>query len=131
MSLNKSLGLLWLAGSDGTSGPSQATVDALGTYLLQAPRGNVDAIFFALGSTLFAWLLLRGRLIPISLAWLGVAASLLLLIALPLQLTGFLSGQFVSLVWIPMAAYEIPLGLWLIIKGRSVQSTHLQAAAKA
>ena len=61
VSLNTSLGLLWLVASNETSGPSPATVDALATYLLQAPRGNVDAIFFALGSMLFAWLLLRGR----------------------------------------------------------------------
>lgn len=122
LSLNTSLGLLWLAASSETSGPSQATVNALGTYLLQAPHGNLDAIFFALGSTLFAWLLLRGRMIPVPLAWLGVAASVLLVVALPPQLAGFLSGQFVSFVWIPMAVYEIPLGLWLIIKGVSAQN---------
>lgn len=131
LSLNTSLGLLWLAVSHEASGPSQATVDALGTYLLRTPRGNVDAIFFALGSTLFAWLLLRGRMIPITLAWLGVGASVLLVVALPLQLAGFLSGQFVSFVWIPMAAYEIPLGLWLIIKGVSVPNRHYRTAAKA
>src|SRR5260370_23592846 len=36
------------------------------------------AIFFAVGSTLFAWLLLRGRMIPVALAQLGVLASVLL-----------------------------------------------------
>ncbi len=128
--INTSLKLLWLAASNATSGLSQATVDALGTYLLQAPHGNADAIFFALGSTLFAWLLLRGRMIPVPLAWLGVVASILLVAALPLQLAGFLSGQVVSYIWIPMAAYEIPLGLWLIIKGVSAQNRHLRTAAK-
>jgi len=117
--LKTTLGVLWLAAFHEAGAPSQATVDALGTYFLQAPRGNVDAIFFAFGSTLFAWLLLRGRMIPVPLAWLGVAASVLLAVALPLQLAGFLNGQFVRFLWIPMAAYEIPLGLWLILKGVS------------
>src|SRR5690348_14701727 len=36
---------------------------------------TVTAMFFAVGSTLFACLLLRGRFVPSSLAWLGVVAS--------------------------------------------------------
>lgn len=131
-SSRRSLDLLWLAAANGTSKPSSATVEALGTYLFQAPRGNMGAIFFAMGSTVFAWLLLRGRMIPGPLAWLGVTASVLLVVTLPLQLAGFLSGQLVSFLWIPMAAYEVPLGLWLMIKGASVQRTQqLRTAAKA
>ncbi len=70
-----------------------------------------------MGSTLFSWLFLRGRLIPVPLAWLGVLASVLLAVGLPLQLVDVLGGTVVQLMWIPMAAFEIPLAFWLLIKG--------------
>jgi NADH:ubiquinone oxidoreductase subunit K len=56
-------------------------------------------------------------MIPVALAWLGVLASVLLVVALPLQLAGLLRGPVTQLMWIPMAAFEIPLGLWLIVRG--------------
>src|SRR6266852_5402521 len=56
------------------------------------PGHGGGAIFFAVGSTLFSWLLLRGRMIPVALAWLGVLASALLVVILPAQLAGFLKG---------------------------------------
>jgi hypothetical protein len=56
-------------------------------------------------------------MIPVPLAWLGVVASVLLLVALPLQLAGFLRGPLTSFVWLPMLAFEVPLALWLLIKG--------------
>ena len=52
------------------------------------------APLFAVGSTMFSWLLLRGRLIPMPRAWLGVAAPLLLGFGLPLQLAGFAASPF-------------------------------------
>ena len=107
------LGLLWLATAAGASAPDTAAAHALGAFLL---RGNValTATFFAVGSTLFSCLLLRGRMIPIPLAWLGVVASVLLVVGLPLRLAGF---QVTSLIWLPMLAFEVPLALWLLIKG--------------
>ncbi len=56
-------------------------------------------------------------MIPTSLAWLGVVASALLVVGLPLQIAGLLSEAIVSLMWLPMLAFEVPLGLWLLIKG--------------
>jgi hypothetical protein len=75
------------------------------------------ATCFAVGSTVFSWLFLRGRMIPVSLAWLGVVASVLLVVCLPLQIAGFLGGPITQLMWLPMLAFEVPLGLWLIVKG--------------
>ncbi len=113
------LGLLWLATAAGANAPDSAAAQALGAFLL---RGNValTATFFAVGSTLFSYLLLRGRMIPIPLAWLGVVASVLLVVALPLQLAGFLRGRVTSLIWLPMLAFEVPLALWLLMKGVAV-----------
>jgi hypothetical protein len=117
VALRSTLESLWLATLGSAGIPSPATVETLGTYLLLAPNGGISAIFFAVGSTLFSFLLLRGRKIPVSLAWLGVGASVLLAVALPMQFVGFLSARIVSFLWIPMALYEVPLGVWLIIKG--------------
>ena len=87
----------------------------------------VTATFFAVGSTLFSYLLLRGRMIPVPLAWLGVVGSVLLVIGLPLQAAGFLSGPIAMMMWLPMLAFEVPVGLWLIINGAA---TPARAGAK-
>jgi hypothetical protein len=105
-------------------GPALAML-ALTCRVLEAvgTSGEESAIFFAVGSTLFSWLLLRGRLIPIALAWLGVFASVLLVVILPLQLVGLFGGptnwsaSVTWLVWLPMLVFEVVLALWLLIKG--------------
>jgi Domain of unknown function (DUF4386) len=118
-SMPVSLALLWLATSSGVHELDAPGAQALGAFLLKVGtwQYGVSATFFAVGSTLFSWLFLRGRLIPAGLAWLGLVASLLLVVGVPLQLAGLLSGMITQLMWIPMAAFEIPLGLWLIMKG--------------
>ena len=117
--ISSTLGLLWLATAAGASAPDTAAAHALGAFLL---RGNValTATFFAVGSTFFSYLFLRGRMIPIPLAWLGVVASVLLVVGLPLQLAGFLRGPVTSLMWFPMLAFEVPLALWLLVKGATM-----------
>lgn len=110
------LGLLWLATAAGAGAPDVATVTALGAlWLMPVPSIPIGTIFFAVGSTLFSYLLLRGRTIPVPLAWFGVLASFLLVLVLPLQLAGFLAP--VWYLWIPMAVFQVALALWLLIKG--------------
>jgi uncharacterized protein DUF4386 len=96
-----------------------AATQAFGALLLrQGGQGvSVAATLFAVGSTIYCYLFLRARSIPVSLAWLGLAASVLLLVALPLRIVGVLEGPVSYYVWIPMALFEIVLGLWLLIKG--------------
>jgi hypothetical protein len=80
-------------------------------------------IYFAVGSTIFAWLLLRGRMIPIALAWLGVLAGVLLVGILLQQRAGLFGGAVdwsSSVTWLtslPMLVFEVALALWLLIKG--------------
>jgi hypothetical protein len=80
-------------------------------------------IFFAVGSAVFSWLLLRGRMIPAPLGWLGVTASVLLVLLLPLQAAGFLGGPrpwssaVTWVVWLPLLVFELAIGVWLITKG--------------
>ena len=115
-SLPATLGLLSLATGTGANAPEPAAAQAIGAFVLDQPS-LIGATFFAVGSTIFSWLLLRGRMIPIVLAWLGVVASLIVTIGLPLQLLGIVHGAIAQLMWLPMAAFEIPLGIWFIAKG--------------
>jgi len=87
----------------------------------------VTATFFAVGSTLFSYLFLRGRMIPVALAWLGVLASVLLLVALPLELVGVIKVPF--LMWMPMLVFELTLALWLLIKGVKPPNRSLTTSA--
>lgn len=84
---------------------------------LPAQNTMLGAPFFAVASLIFSWLLLKGRLVPAALARIGIVASALLVVSLPLQLGGYLSGVFTSIMWLPMLAFEVPVGLWLMIKG--------------
>jgi hypothetical protein len=119
-----SLGLLWLA-TDGASFPS-STTSALAELLLEIQGWTVTLIatLFAFGSTVFSWLLLRGRLIPVPLAWLGVVASVILVVGLPLRLVDAIGGAAAQAMWLPMALYEIPLGFWLLIRGTRQAPAH-------
>src|SRR5204863_2909172 len=81
---------LWL-GTAGAGSLDAASAQALATLLFTGTRvwnNTVAATFFAVGSTFFCFLLLRGRMIPTALAWVGVVASVVLVICLPLQLAG-------------------------------------------
>ena len=87
-------------------GPGLALL-ALTCRALEAVHDE-SAIFFSIGSLFFCWLLLRGRMIPIALAWLGLVASVLLVVILPLQLAGLFGGSMswsssiTWIVWLPM-----------------------------
>ena len=114
LGVQRTMGLLWLAGPDA---PDAATARTLGTWLLEGQVSGVAAIFFSVGSVLFAWLLLRGRMIPAPLAWLGVVASAAAAVVLPLEFVDLFPGRWIWYIWLPLAAYEIPLALWLLFKG--------------
>ncbi len=87
---------------------------------------GVPAIFFAVGSTAFAWLLWRGRIIPAALAGLGVFASLFLVVVLLLQRAELFGGaggwasSLTWLLWLPMLVFELTLAGWLLVKGAAL-----------
>lgn len=119
---------LWLlsvatvaAGADADAAAAQV----VGAMLLKQGGGMFLAAStcFAIGSTIFCVLFLRARSIPVPLAWLGVLSSVLLLVALPLQLMTFLSGPMTSYVWIPMALFEGIFAFWLLFKGVAEPAT--------
>jgi hypothetical protein len=90
--------------------------------VLEAAPGNGE-IFFAVGNTIFCWLLIRGRLIPAALAWLGLLATAGLVILLLLQAGGMFGGRtnwsspFTWLVWLPVLVFELTFAVWLLTKG--------------
>ena len=104
-------------GSAAVAAPDAAAAQAYGALMLNQGgwTGNISAICFVMASTLYSYLFLRARTIPVVLAWLGVLASVLLLIALPLGLVGVINVGF--LLWMPMLVFEVAFALWLIIKG--------------
>jgi hypothetical protein len=128
----RTLGLLWLSTAVGPGDPDTGAAHALGAFLFQAGTWSpvLGGTFFAVGSTLFSYLLLRGRMIPVPLAVLGVAASALLVVGLPLRLAGFLHGPVTWLMWLPMAAFELPLAVWLLVRGVRVPSVHAESPAR-
>ena len=89
------------------------------------PGHGGAAIFFAVGSTIFAWLLLQGRMIPLWLARLGVAASAGLVVLLFLQRAGVSTGasnwssSLTWVIWFPLLIFEVTFAIWLILKGVS------------
>jgi hypothetical protein len=119
VSIPGTLALIWLATATGANAPETGAAQALGAYFLR-DSPTVAALFFAVGSTFFSWLLLRGRMIPAPLAYLGFLASLLLVAGLPLQ---FFGGVFSSAgalgwsIWMPMLVFEVWFALHLIVKG--------------
>ena len=119
VSTARTLALLSIAtGLAGAATRDPAAANAVGALLLRmGGLGTIAAFCFAVASTLFSYLFLRARSIPAALAWLGLLASLLWVIGLPLQLAGFLSGSVTYILWVPMAVFEVTFALWLILKG--------------
>jgi hypothetical protein len=130
LSIPAMLALFWLATASGAGAPDTAATHALAEYLLRNDAA-LTATFFAVGSTAFAYLLLRGRMIPVPLAWLGVVASGVLVVGLPLQLAGWVHGSITSIMWLPMLAFEVPLGLWLLTKGVTLLTADLPPPRRA
>jgi hypothetical protein len=102
-------------------------------------------LHFAVGSLLFSWLFLRGRTIPVPLARLGVAASALLVLFIPVQLAGYFGGPGPEIwrhpvTWatrLPLLLFELTLAVWLIVRGfpgggvtRAGWATDVQAIAR-
>ena len=112
------LALLRLAtANSGVSGADATFVRGLESLLNEADDATflIAGTCFAIGSTLFCYLFLRARTIPVSLAWLGLISSVLLIIGLPLQMLGIVQSGM--LIWMPMLVFEIWFAFWLIFKG--------------
>lgn len=93
---------------------------AMACRLLEAAPGNGE-FYFAVGSTIFCWLLLRGALIPAGLAWLGFASSAFLVALKAVHLSTGTTTDWSSpvtwFVWLPTLIFELTFAVWLLTKG--------------
>jgi hypothetical protein len=122
MGITSTLALLFLSEGIATASENElASARVLGELVSSVENlsTNIGAIFFAVGSTLYSYLFFKARSIPAPLAGLGLVASLMLVIGVPLQTAaGHSTVAGVSAaIWIPMFIFEISTGLWLLIKG--------------
>lgn len=99
--------------------------------LFMAMRGTglyIGFVFLGAGSTVFAYLLFRSRYIPRVLAGWGVFASALLALgSLATLLSPWFAANASMASMVPMFFYEVPLGLWLLVKGVKVPAAYLPA----
>ena len=126
LSIPSYLGLMWLAKAGvGPGALDSSTTNALRTFMLMpVPSVPLSTIFFAVGSTIFSYLFLRGRIVPVAIAWMGVFASGLLAVALPLQLAGVPTGPLHGYYqWLPALVSQTALALWLLVKGVALPAT--------
>jgi len=119
--------LTLLSLSEGTasaSGNELSSAQAIGDFVSNAwsLSTNIGAIFFAVGSALYSYLFFKARSIPVLLSLLGLVASLILVVGVPLQTAASRStvDGASGAIWIPMIIFELSTGLWLLIKGAEV-----------
>lgn len=112
-----------LSGADYLQALPVNQLQALARLFISA-RGSgfyVGFVFLGLGSSLFAYLLFTSRYVPRMLAGWGVFASLTLAIgSLAVILSPWFAANAAMIYMVPMFFYEVPLGLWFLIKGVSV-----------
>ena len=78
----------------------------------------IGFVFLGLGSAVFAYLLFRSRYVPRVLPAWGMFSSLLLALgSLAVLLFPWFAANVSIAYMIPMFFYEVPLGLWFLIKG--------------
>jgi hypothetical protein len=83
----------------------------------QGAEFSIGLVFYALGSTLFCYLLLKSRYIPSILAWWGLLGSVVsLLSALTIIVFPAASGIAPN-CYIPVGTFEIVTGFWLLFRG--------------
>ena len=78
----------------------------------------IGFVFLGLGSMVFAYLLFKSRYVPRALPAWGMFSSLLLALgSLAVILFPLFESNASMAYMIPMFFYEVPLGLWFLIKG--------------
>jgi hypothetical protein len=98
----------------------QSQLQALARLSLSA-RGlgfYIGFVFLGLGSAVFAYLLFKSRYVPRALPAWGMFSSLLLALgSLAVILFPWFEANASMAYMVPMFFYEVPLGLWFLVKG--------------
>jgi hypothetical protein len=95
--------------------------------VIEAVPGQGE-IYFAVGNTIFCWLLLQGRMIPAALAMIGLVSSAALSFLILIQTAGLLGGRMdwsspvTWFVWLPVLIFELAFAVLLLSKPGSFGS---------
>jgi hypothetical protein len=117
--INSLIVLKLLSGADYLKSFAANQLNSLVTLALgvQGLAMNVGFILLGLGSTVFAYLLLKSGYVPKALAAWGIFASLVLaLVTLGIMVFPALAALGLTYM-VPMGIYEVGLGFWLLFKG--------------
>ena len=117
--INSLIVLKLLSGADYLKSFAANQLNSLVTLALgvQGLAMNVGFILLGLGSTVFAYLLLKSGYVPKVLAAWGIFASLVLaLVTLGIMVFPALAALGLTYM-VPMGIYEVGLGCWLLFKG--------------
>ena len=102
--------------------------------VLEAAPGAGE-IYFAVGNTIFCWLLLKGLILPSLISWIGFVSSFALSILLIAQAGGLFGGRMnwsspvTWVVWLPILIFELAAAV-LLLSGR-VRAPRLPARGVA
>jgi hypothetical protein len=96
-----------------------ASIFAVAEEVWQRPDASFSEFLFVSDGFTFSFLFLKGRLIPLWLAWVGVITIGAQAVCVPLHVAGYLTGSVVEALWMAIMFYEVPLGVYLIWKGVS------------
>jgi hypothetical protein len=115
-------------------GAEAVAILAIGVYILASTRSVALYEIMIYGFTgtaglILSYVLLRGRLVPAWLAWLGLVGYIAILLAIPstlLDIASLDSGPGVVL-YLPGALFEFLLPVLLIARGFRLTSTHAPA----
>ena len=124
--LGSVVALMLLSGADYLQTFDTSQLHSLARVAVSAQGAGVNLgfVLLGLGSTVFAYLLLRSGYVPKALAGLGIFASLLLATAaVSIIVFPTVARPFYLPAMAPMGIYEITLGFWLLIKGANIQSS--------
>jgi len=82
---------------------------------------EIGLMFLALGTSVFAWLLLKSRYVPRALAAWGILSSVVLLAGVVVMIVFPATRAMLTPAYFgPIFIYEVVLGLWLLIRGARI-----------
>jgi hypothetical protein len=90
---------------------------------------NIGFVFLGAGSAVLAYVLFKSHFVPRVLAGWGIFASALLALgSLATLLSPWFAANASMASMVPMFFYEVPLGLWFLLRGVKVPAAHPTAA---
>lgn len=128
--LNNLVALRYLSGAEYLANLEASQLHTLARVAVSAQGTglNIGFVLTGLGSTVFAYLLLKSRYVPRPLAAWGVFSSLLLATYAMSVVVSPTVGDYWFVAMAPMGVYEITLGFWLLLKGAAINSSSASAA---